>query len=152
MPGALGVPVLVLIESGKLHQPPQRSGHRRCWSRCVWVAVSLACTGLCQPGLLSEAVMVSILDTRMEHLSQTHRHPTVCHHPVNCLLSTQSCVNLHNTLQKHLIIWKLQPQIQLSYPDHTNDSFDDWRKLKCSTLLSSPGVLNLLQEFFSFSP
>lgn len=74
------------------------------------------------------------------------------HHPVNCLLSTQSCVNLHNTLQKHLIIWKLQPQIQLSYPDHTNDSFDDWRKLKCSTLLSSPGVLNLLQEFFSFSP
>lgn len=51
-------------------------------SLCLWVAVSLACTGLCQPGLLSEAVMVSILDTRMEHLSQTRRHPTVCGYPV----------------------------------------------------------------------
>ena len=40
------------------------AGHGRCWSRRLRVAVILACTGLRQPGLLSEALMVSILDRK----------------------------------------------------------------------------------------
>lgn len=40
----------------------------------------------------------------------------------------------------------------MPYSDHTNDSFADGRELKCSTLLSTPRVLNLLRELCSFSP